>query len=71
MAIDSKGNNHQPKGTPNAGKFAPKAGAMDDSDLGVSAGAAPEYVHNRKKAGRMPTRTIWRSSAPPCPSSRW
>lgn len=49
MAIDSKGNNHQPKGTPNAGKFAPKAGAMDDSDLGVSAGAAPEYVHNRKK----------------------
>ena len=49
MAIDSKGNNHQPKGTLNAGKFAPKAGAMDDSDLGVSAGAAPEYVHNRKK----------------------
>lgn len=29
MAIDSKGNNHQPKGTPNAGKFAPKAGAGD------------------------------------------
>ena len=26
MAIDSKGNNHQPKGTPNAGKFAPKGG---------------------------------------------
>lgn len=33
MAIDSKGNNHQPKGTPNAGKFAPKAGAGDDNDL--------------------------------------
>lgn len=33
MAIDSKGNNHQPKGTPNAGKFAPKAGAGDDDDL--------------------------------------
>lgn len=29
MAIDSKGNNHQPKGTPNAGRFAPKAGAGD------------------------------------------
>lgn len=29
MAIDSKGNNHQPKGTPNAGKFVPKAGAGD------------------------------------------
>ena len=26
MAIDSKGNNHQPKGTPNAGRFAPEAG---------------------------------------------
>lgn len=33
MAIDSKGNNHQPKGTPNAGRFAPKAGAGDDDDL--------------------------------------
>lgn len=33
MAIDSKGNNHQPKGTPDAGKFAPKAGAGDDDDL--------------------------------------
>ena len=33
MAIDSKGNNHQPKGTPNAGRFAPKAGAGDDNDL--------------------------------------
>ena len=33
MAIDSKGNNHQPKGTSNAGKFAPKAGAGDDDDL--------------------------------------
>lgn len=33
MAIDSKGNNHQPKGTPDAGKFAPKAGADDDNDL--------------------------------------
>lgn len=33
MAIDSKGNNHQPKGTPNAGKSAPKAGAGDDNDL--------------------------------------
>lgn len=33
MAIDSKGNNHQPKGTPNAGRFAPKAGAGDDADL--------------------------------------
>ena len=33
MAIDLKGNNHQPKGTPNAGKFAPKAGAGDDDDL--------------------------------------
>ena len=49
MAIDSKGNNHRPKGTPDAGRFAPKAGAMDDSDLGVSTGPAPEYVHNRKK----------------------
>lgn len=25
MAIDSKDDNHQPKGTPNAGRFAPKA----------------------------------------------
>lgn len=33
MAIDSKGNNHQPKGMPDAGKFAPKAGAGDDDDL--------------------------------------
>lgn len=33
MAIDSKGDNHQPKGTPNAGRFAPKAGAGDDDDL--------------------------------------
>lgn len=33
MAIDSKGNNHQPKGTPNAGRFAPKAGADDADDL--------------------------------------
>lgn len=33
MAIDLKGNNHQPKGTPNAGRFAPKAGAGDDDDL--------------------------------------
>lgn len=33
MAIDSKGNNHQPKGTPNAGRFVPKAGAGDDDDL--------------------------------------
>ena len=33
MAIDSKGNNHQPKGTPNAGRFAPKAGTGDADDL--------------------------------------
>lgn len=33
MAIDSKGNNHQPKGTSNAGRFAPKAGAGDADDL--------------------------------------
>lgn len=33
MAIDSKDDNHQPKGTPNAGGSAPKAGAGDDDDL--------------------------------------
>lgn len=26
MAIDSKGNNHQPKGTPNAGRFRAQGG---------------------------------------------
>ena len=33
MATDSKGDDHQPKGTPNAGGPAPKAGAGDDDDL--------------------------------------
>lgn len=33
MATDSKGSNYQPKGTPNAGGFAPKAGAGDGDDL--------------------------------------
>ena len=53
MTMDGKGNNHQPKGTPGAGRFAAKAGAMDDSDLNggfdAPAGPVPEYVHNRRE----------------------
>lgn len=33
MATDSKDDDHQPEGTPNAGGSAPKAGAGDGDDL--------------------------------------
>ena len=33
MATDSKGDDHQPKGTPHAGGSAPNAGAGDGDDL--------------------------------------
>lgn len=54
MAIDSKGNNHQPKGTPNAGRFAPKAGAGDDDDLHEDSfpGHVPPALHARQLARR-------------------
>lgn len=68
MAIDSKGNNHQPKGTPNAGKFAPKAGAGDDDDLwykprylvGAGGHSMGRQVRaqggcGRRRYGRIPT----------------
>lgn len=67
MAIDSKGNNHQPKGTPNAGRFAPKAGAGDDDDLheprhpvgagghGMGRQVRAQGGCGRRRHGRIPT----------------
>ena len=49
MAIDSKGDNHQPKGTPNAGRFAPKAGA-GDGDMAVEPSAMGDRDHGEAAA---------------------
>ena len=59
MAIDSKGNNHQPKGTPNAGRFAPKAGAGDDDDL------HEDSFHDMHRPRCMPGNWLGGGFAPP------
>lgn len=65
MAIDSKGNNHQPKGTPNAGRFAPKAGAGDDDDLHED--SSPGMYRPRC----MPGNWLGGGFAPPTKASTW
>lgn len=62
MAIDSKGDNHQPKGTPNAGRFAPKAGAGDDADLHED--SFHGMHHPRRGKRHQDTRTTVRHTAP-------
>lgn len=59
MAIDSKDDNHQPKGTPNAGRFAPKAGAGDDDDL------HEDSFHGMYRPRCMPGNWLGGGFAPP------
>lgn len=57
MAIDSKGNNHQPKGTPNAGRFVPKAGRSRDGVDGrrpAATNALRSEAMRRGKTGSLP-----------------
>lgn len=59
MAIDSKGDNHQPKGTPNAGGSASKAGAGDDDDL------HEDSFHGMYRPRCMPGNWLGGGFAPP------
>lgn len=48
MAIDRNGNSHQPAGTPQDGRFAPKEGARSDDDLDGRKAAKTAYTPPEK-----------------------